>query len=256
MNLGLFALTLIAVAAAFHFKSVSDDLRSKLDEHEQTKAQLEALREEFDYFKVKRRAGIIGQKFPVLELVDGSKLHQAEVKSINAATINVMHEVGVSRLKLCDLKDEFLKWEAVWSKSEAEKELQLLTQRDELAAKIFAEESAKIQREQVQTTLTSHSQNQSADRDRKISALTAQMGQIDAKLYQLRIAYNKRQSSVGREVSRPLVSSGCATSTVTTRNKINASGPVLTRLSLEIGNLESYRQKLLAQQEALRTQLE
>lgn len=84
----------------------------------QSQDELNALKAEFEKFRIQRRSAMVGKKFPVLSLDGGKVLREAEITAIDAAEVAIRHDGGFVKIALANTSDP-LRWEACFDPQEA-----------------------------------------------------------------------------------------------------------------------------------------
>jgi len=229
---------LVLAAGLWIFKTKSENLEAEVKklknsatQEKELQQELDALKKEYEAFKFQRRTGMIGKKFPSLLLADVTELKNIEVRTVNAAMLTVMHESGVRRIRLADVNNLEVKWEAVWTPAEAQAEEDRIAKKDGMAAEQHRRTVEETLQRQKNADAFTNIQQAEYLRKRELDAIDTRLNQIQLRLSQLQQEYYRASNN--------------SNYTYYSGPKIKANGPVLTRIQNEINALQSERQNLI-----------
>jgi hypothetical protein len=110
---------------------------------EQTQAELDAQKAEFEKFRTQRRSAMLGKKYPTIMLDNGKELHDVEITAFTRDVLSIKHRDGALKVALAESSDD-LRWEACFNPQDAR-----LSIREQLLADARVIE-ARLEREKQQ----------------------------------------------------------------------------------------------------------
>lgn len=162
--------------------NIQSTLQKRDQELQDTRAELEALKAEFDKFRTERRGAMIGKKYPHLALDSGKLLTNAEVVSVGPTLISVRHDGGIIKMDMADANSQ-LRWEACYDPNEARR----LERAGFLADAERIEAQMERDRLKPRDTTPKKPQSASATAEREMRAtISAQRAQLNRELEALR----------------------------------------------------------------------
>ncbi len=107
-------------ARVYQLLNIQSTLQKRDQELQEARAELEALKAEFDKFRVERRNAMLGKKLPYLQLDNGKILKDVEVTSVGPLEVAIRHEGGLVKVAMADTNDDF-RWQACYDASYAQR---------------------------------------------------------------------------------------------------------------------------------------